>query len=886
MAKEQYSPHTEKHPLWVPKKAQPYDPNNHPAITVELQLENFLPYKRNYADLTPEQLQILIQDARKNSWEALDLRRCGLRELPEELWNLTNLRTLCLGSTMPVSLGGHSNFIIRIPRNIKKLSNLQTLSLRWCGLNSVEGSRPLNLPNLQQLSLVGSTFLELPEAFAIPSLQKLDLSDTFIRTLPSWISYLTDLRFLDISGTSLESLPASMAKLTNLSVLDIRNTPLAQKLPPELLGQDAQEIIRYVLQVQSNVPQEYFNEAKLILVGQPQVGKSSLMDRLVHDQFSGHPSTEGISIETWRFSDHDEKYRLNVWDFGGQEIYHATHQFFLTRRSVYLLVWDALSEDEYGRIDYWLRTIQSFADDSPIFIVVNKCDRDNGRRKRLSLEDYQKRYPQVKNIYEVSCRDNLGIGELRRDILDCAMGLDVMKTPWLSAWLNIRWKLEELAEKLNHISYGSYEDICREEGLASAEALSLAKYLHDLGVILYYHDDLLLRNLVILSSEWGTDAVYKILDEQQRHLKDRNGILRPGEDLHKIWTDRERYPREYYPHLLSLMENFQLTFPIEDGNYLVAELLNNQTITLNDLSFPFDRTLQLRYDYDFMPAGIMTRFIVAANEYLEIRNGVRQCWTKGTYLRAGSAYALIRLFDAPPDRHIMIQVSGPDARSRQELLTLIRQKLDKVNSLFHKIRITRKIPCLCDPGCPFYFDYENLLRAERLGKHTVQCHHSFEDVNLRKLLDGVEFDMSRDLDKYIHIENKIENNPVFNNNNNNTNTTSVSVSLEIRDLINGLHECINDLRTETDDPALTQSCENISNALEGLDDCQTEEEVKRSGILKKLARFLRECADPESDTGKLLSGIKYAKDIVLDLGRKYNSLAVLLGAPSIPLIGS
>jgi hypothetical protein len=153
--------------------------------------------------------------------------------------------------------------------------------------------------------------------------------------------------------------------------------------------------------------------------------------------------------------------------------------------------------------------------------------------------------------------------------------------------------------------------------------------------------------------------------------------------------------------------------------------------------------------------------------------------------------------------------------------------------------------------------------------------------------------MSRDLDKLsIHIENKptfindSKNENKNENKNDNANTTSVSVSLEIRNLINDLHECINDLRTETDDPELTQSCENISNVLDGLDDCQTEEEVKRSGILKKLARFLRECADPESDTGKLLAGIRYAKDIVLDLGRKYNSLAVLLGAPSIPLIGT
>lgn len=870
--------------LWEPQKAYPFFPNTHSLINIYADIDSFLPYKRKYTNLTPGQLQELIRIARQNHWKALDLTDCGLTELPEELWTLTDLRILYLGSSPLGRSVGSDNCIHQLPRGIEKLKNLQVLSLWWPSLCTVQGSQPLNLPNLRLLELTGSNFSELPEAFSIPSLRELGLGYTHIRELPSRISHMNNLRTLNLHKTKITSLPADLAKITNLHNLDILDTPLAEDLPPEILDQDAQEIIRYVLQMQGNAPREFFNEAKLILVGQPQVGKSSLMKRLVHDIYTGQPSTEGIDIETWRFSSDNSdngEYRLNVWDFGGQEIYHATHQFFLTRRSIYLLVWDALSEDEYGRIDYWLRTIQSFADDSPIFIVVNKCDRDNGRRKRLYLEDYQDRYPQVKKIYEVSCRDNIGIDELRRDILDCAMGLEVMKTPWLSAWLHVRQKLEELAKSLNHISYGAYEDICKEEGLTPEDALSLAKYLHDLGVILYYHNDLLLRNLVILSSEWGTDAVYKILDEQERHLKDRNGILHPGKDLERIWTDRDRYPPDYYPHLLNLMENFQLTFPIENGDYLVAELLSDKAITL-DLPFDHSNTLRFRYDYDFMPAGVMTRFIVAANEYLEIRDGVRQCWKKGAYLRSDSAYALVQLFDAPPNRHIMIQISGPDPRDRQELLTLIRKKMDKVNDLFHKITITRRIPCICRPGCPTLFGYEDLLRAERKGKTTVECQNSWENVNLRKLMDGVEFDMSRDHDKYFHNEINI----VTNNTNTNTNTNSVTVSIEIRDLINDLHECINDLRTETKDPTLTQSCENISSVLEGLDNCQTEDEVKRSGILKKLARFLRECADPESDTGKLLAGIKYAKDIVLDLGRKYNSLAVLLGAPSIPLIGT
>ena len=138
----------------------------------------------------------------------------------------------------------------------------------------------------------------------------------------------------------------------------------------------------FTIEMQSNAPKRYFNETKMVVVGQGSVGKSCLINRLIHGEYENQHSTEGIDIEPWDFSgqevglNNQETYRLNVWDFGGQEIYHATHQFFLTHRTLYLLMWDALTEDEYGRRDYWMRTIRSFAGDSPVIIVVTKCDRD------------------------------------------------------------------------------------------------------------------------------------------------------------------------------------------------------------------------------------------------------------------------------------------------------------------------------------------------------------------------------------------------------------------------------------------------------------------------------------------------------------------------------
>ena len=69
----------------------------------------------------------------------------------------------------------------------------------------------------------------------------------------------------------------------------------------------------------------------------------------------------------------DEAVRLNVWDLGGQEILYGTHQFFLTHRSLYLLVLEARRKNDES-IHYWLRTIRNRGGDSPIVVVINKAE--------------------------------------------------------------------------------------------------------------------------------------------------------------------------------------------------------------------------------------------------------------------------------------------------------------------------------------------------------------------------------------------------------------------------------------------------------------------------------------------------------------------------------
>ncbi len=90
---------------------------------------------------------------------------------------------------------------------------------------------------------------------------------------------------------------------------------------------------------------------------------------------------------------------------------HATHQFFLTKRSLYLLVLDSRLDEKENRVEYWLKIIQSFGGDSPIIVVCNKNDEHD---LELDWRGLQNKYPAIKAFAKkVSCKTGDGIAELR-----------------------------------------------------------------------------------------------------------------------------------------------------------------------------------------------------------------------------------------------------------------------------------------------------------------------------------------------------------------------------------------------------------------------------------------------------------------------------------------
>src|SRR5438034_8589213 len=132
-------------------------------------------------------------------------------------------------------------------------------------------------------------------------------------------------------------------------------------------------------------------ELKLLVVGRGGAGKTTLLRCLaVVPAFVNEPATHSISIRELNFQCPSGLVRTRAWDFGGQEILHATHQFFLTERSLYLLVLEPRSGLAQRDAEYWLKLIETQGGGSPVIVVLNWS---HGRRWRVDEVRLRRKFP-------------------------------------------------------------------------------------------------------------------------------------------------------------------------------------------------------------------------------------------------------------------------------------------------------------------------------------------------------------------------------------------------------------------------------------------------------------------------------------------------------------
>ena len=241
------------------------------------------------------------------------------------------------------------------------------------------------------------------------------------------------------------------------------------------------------------------------------------------------PKTPGTAIheriETRAWRDEDSAILLNVWDFGGQEILHGTHRFFLSERSLYLLVLEARREDD-DSVFNWLKTIRNRGGESPVIVVINKCD-DGTHNLRLDETALLRDYPNIVDVLSTSCEPTdfarQSIARLRRLIADTVADsprLDHARKPIPAPWLRVKEAVADLARRQSLLESRTFVELCNQsEGTDRItdpnEQGALLLLLHHLGVVVAHglgrDAPAALREVTLLDPNWLTGAVYALL---------------------------------------------------------------------------------------------------------------------------------------------------------------------------------------------------------------------------------------------------------------------------------------------------------------------------------------------------------------------------------------
>ena len=635
---------------------------------------------------------------------SFDASRNQLTDLPEYFGNLITLTSLNLGD----------NQLTELPESLGNLAALTSLEV-W-----------------------GNRLTDLPESLGrLASLTGLDLWGNELTEIPRSFGNLTALTTLDLSDNQLTELPDCLGNITALTSIDLSGNPLRSPLL-EIAAEGTDAIKTYLVLVSADAVELWMS--KLLVVGEGAVGKTSLVKALSgQDHNPDEPTTHGIQIAEIEFAHPhlpEVVMRLSSWDFGGQDIYHATHQFFLSDRSLFVLLWNARQGWEHAKLPYWLDIIKARVPHARVILVATHAYE---RPVDLPLSDLRAYYPQIVGSASVDNRTGKGIPDLRLKMAYEAAKLPLMGSRWPVAWAT--GVGEVIKSDLQHTTPEDLRYRLSAVGVSDwSHQTYLLRALHLLGEILYFDQDEELQDTIILRPQWVTGYIAKVLDSHEVTAK--RGVLTRAHEQ-QLWYDLVPGLRD---RLLLMMEKFDLSYRITDdatAASLVVECLPWESPAYEErwegaLRQSGSREIRMRYQLNILPPGIPTWFIAREHRFTTSTH-----WRSGALLSyAGDGQVLGLIRADRQEKTIELAVRGPVP---QLFFSVLQDGFESTLDRYKGLEIIRMIPCNCANGdgtqplqpCIHLYQYDPLIRRVRLGIAEVECELSFSKVSVTELLFGI-----------------------------------------------------------------------------------------------------------------------------------------------------
>lgn len=462
-----------------------------------------------------------------------------------------------------------------------------------------------------------------------------------------------NLESLNISGNRILNFPTEILKnqkLNEIIAFGSRiDTVPSEELSASYSDNCLDRLKSYYIDLDSDG--QTLNRLKIIIIGNGQVGKSQIRRWIVSGcpEFSvfdsGEPSTHGIIVENGALIlDNDSVYddgaiETNVWDFGGQDIYHGTHALFVNTRAIFVVCWN--TEQEYSKsqeldgcvfynrpLEYWLNYVKELSGrDNPVVIVQTNCERDD-QDKDLSdlISGYDENFDFLE-FCQFSAVTARGGHHLRN--LICRSSEQIAMNHGIPVVGRGRLKVLNTIEEGRNLCGGIADPIMsREEfdiiceaagGIISSE--HLLEFFHNSGVIFYRQE--FFEDHLILNLNWAFSAIYAVFNRGgiYQQISRTNGRFYRDQLSSGVWS---KYTEGDQALFLKLMESCGIIFVLYQGNgnqldaiYVAPELLPDRANVKDRIEAVWrgSADCEASLTYNFLHEGVIRNVIARVGGY-------------------------------------------------------------------------------------------------------------------------------------------------------------------------------------------------------------------------------------------------------------------------------
>jgi len=686
--------------------------------------------------------------------------------------------------------------------------NLAGLGLTTAELGEAFDPQERGLPQVSFADLVHLTYLdltknaltELPECVCeMTGLEWLGVNFNQVGDLPDEIGQLVKLKRLYARGNRLKTLPAGIGTLEQLEELDLNGNQIEElpgsfatlydgkngKVWPEtdFDGNPAEFLRLYSRKdpsaflaelIAQTKQQTEVREGKLLLVGEGEVGKSTLLRALNGECFQEGKikQTQGVELAPLPLplDATEPQVTLNAWDFSGQDPVRDTHQIFFTRPAIYLLVFKARTGTSVQTLIDWLWLIKHRTKSNAKVLVVGTevgegtakvADIDRvwrlfGGKDSLLIEE---------RIHYVECNEKhagglIGIRELRDLLLRVVKESSGFCQKVSQDMLNVRQQVEAERDKHHFMSWQAFEDLCHQngKGLQREHVPAFARQQHEIGKLVWIERGIL-ADTVILAPDWLGKALSYIFQPRDGGKMAVLGGIATQKEIEAEWRQPRRtgtggqseppLDEDKYPTFRAFMAEYDLWHPVdpesagENRRYLIPKLFTDDSRkweaawdALPPAPGNFKRQVQLNgWDGAALNTWLMraffSRLIVRLYPQLLDRGSAsaEAHWQHGFRLREDYLGDARVWFDKDRGRVFFHAIGHkPDALwySLRGAIDGLRQEMAAPGTELD-IQLARYVPCSAAVECSFEaaeqgaFSEEKVLLLQRKNIQTTAC---------------------------------------------------------------------------------------------------------------------------------------------------------------------